>query len=224
VASKKEFDIYQNTLNPNHYAAIHIGKKGLVQQREYITQQYPKGTRIVFMDDDIESIDLSMTRLASTLHTFLEKAFDITVQHNSTIWGVYPVFNPFYRKPRPEVYVGLAYVVGAFYGIITEPNDRSIRLSLTRKDGQKEDVERTIRYFNKDGRVVRFDRVGFVTKYYGKSGGLGTFEDRLEPMKQAVIRLQKAFPELGSMYIKKTGMSEFRFNRTVVQQKRIHKV
>ena len=82
---------------------------------------------------------------------------------------------------------------------------------MTKKfNGQKEDVERTIKYFIQDGVVVRFNKIGFTTKYYGKSGGLGTFDERLSPMRQASELLEETYPEFGKVYVKKTGMTEFK--------------
>ena len=44
---------------------------------------------------------------------------------------------------------------------------------------------------------------------------MGTFEDRLVPMKEASIRLKEKFPEYGEIKTKKNGMTEFRLNKTV---------
>jgi len=206
---KEEYDLYKKTLDPSLYHSLTIGKKGLVQQREFIMHQYPEGQAIVFLDDDIQSVDLSLSTFR-TLDSFLKEAFAFTKKNNAYIWGVYPVFNPFFRKPRKEIETCLNYIVGAFYGIL---NRKTIPLTLT-KNGQKEDVERSIRYFKKDGIVVRFNKIGFVTKYYGKEGGLGTFEDRLVPMKEASLRLKRAFPEYGEIKTKKNGMTEFRLKKT----------
>ena len=45
-----------------------------------------------------------------------------------------------------------------------------------------------IKYFVQDGLVVRFNRIGIMIKYYGKSGGLGTFQERLKPMLEAFAK------------------------------------
>jgi hypothetical protein len=208
---KEDYEMYKKTLDPSHYNKIIIGKKGLVQQRDFIMNQYPEGQPIVFLDDDVESVDLSLSTFKS-LDTFFKEAFQIAKNKNAFIWGVYPVFNPFFRKPRKDIETCLNYIVGAFYGIWNRRP--SIKLTLT-KNGQKEDVERTIRYFKKDGIVIRFSKVGFVTKYYGKEGGLGTFENRLLPMKEASVRLKHTFPTYGEIKTKKNGMTEFRLNKTV---------
>jgi hypothetical protein len=103
----------------------------------------------------------------------------------------------------------LNYIVGAFYGIINRPKLKTIELEITKENGQKEDVERTLKYFINDGIVLRFNRVGFTTKYYGKEGGLGTFENRLKPMLDASNLLLKKYPEYGRIKMRKNGMAEF---------------
>jgi hypothetical protein len=215
VANKKEYDIYEKTLDKTLYKKLVIGIKGLVPQRQFIMKQWPEGKHIVFFDDDIESIDLSLqgSSTQGRFSDFIENAFEECVKEKSFIWGVYPVFNPFFRKPREEMSTCLNYIVGAFYGIINRPNLKSIQLTLTKENGQKEDVERTIKYFIEDGIVLRFNKIGFETKYYGKSGGLGTFEERLKPMLKASQLLKKTYPEYGDIITKKNGMTEFRLHK-----------
>ena len=186
-----------------------IGKKGLVQQRQFIIEQFPEGKPIVFLDDDIEKVDVDEFK---TLDHFIKEAFRITKEEKAFMWGVYPVFNLFFRKNRLRVTTCLNYIVGAFYGIINR-RDPKLKLTLTKENGQKEDVERTILYFKHDGVVVRFNRVGFITKYYGKQGGLGTFEERLQPMKKASSLLKQKYPDYGTILTRKSGMTEFRLKK-----------
>jgi hypothetical protein len=103
----------------------------------------------------------------------------------------------------------LNYIVGAFYGIINRRSSRAIQLTITKENGQKEDVERTLKYFLNDGIVLRFNKIGFETKYYGKEGGLGKFEDRLKPMMEASKRLKKEYGEYGDIKVRGNGMAEF---------------
>lgn len=210
VANNEEYNIYKNILNKDFYNKLIIGKKGLVQQRQFIIEQWPENKEIVFFDDDVDSIDFSLSQFKNkTLDFFLKHAFSECLKLKSYIWGVYAVFNPFFRKARKEMTTELNYIVGAFYGIINRPKLKNIQLTITKENGQKEDVERTLKYFIHDNIVLRFNKVGFTTKYYGKEGGLGRFEDRLKPMSEASERLQKKYPEYG--YIKKrgNGMTEF---------------
>jgi hypothetical protein len=211
VADKSDYDLYKSTLDPSTYNKLVIGKKGLVPQRQFITEKWPANKHIVFMDDDVESIDLSLSpRFKShSLDYFIKEAFKECVKHKSFIWGVYAVFNPFFRKPRPEMTTQLNYIVGAFYGIINRPHLKSIELTITKENGQKEDVERTLKYFINDGIVLRFNKIGFTTKYYGKEGGLGKFEERIKPMKDACDKLEKKYGDYGNTKMRGNGMAEF---------------
>ena len=215
VANDEEYKEYSRVLDKKLYNKLVVGIKGLVPQRQFIMEQWKEGQHIVFFDDDVQSIDLSISKLfkGKTLDYFFKYAFKECVANKSSIWGVYPVYNPFFREARDETSTCLNYIVGAFYGIINRPKLKSIQLSITKENGQKEDVERTIKYFIEDGIVLRFNRVGFVTKYYGKSGGLGTFEDRLKPMLEASNKIKAAYPDYGNISTKKTGMTEFKLKK-----------
>lgn len=211
VANKEDYDIYKNILDKSKYNQLIIGKKGLVPQRQFIMEQWPNNKHIVFLDDDVESIDLTLSPKfkSHSLDYFIKEAFKECVTNKSYIWGVYAVFNPFFRKPRPEISSQLNYIVGAFYGIINRPQLKSIQLTITKENGQKEDVERTLKYFINDGIVLRFNKIGFTTKYYGKEGGLGKFEERLKPMKVACDKLEDKYSEYGHTKIRGNGMAEF---------------
>jgi hypothetical protein len=211
VANKEDYDIYKTSLDPKLYNKLIIGQKGLVPQRQFIMEQWPSDKHIIFFDDDIESIDLSLSQRfkSHNLDYFIKEAFKECHIYKSYIWGVYAVFNPFFRKARSEMSTPLNYIVGAFYGIINRPNLKNIQLTITKENGQKEDVERTLKYFIEDGIVLRFNKIGFTTKYYGKEGGLGTFEERLKPMKDACKKLAEKYSEYGHIKTRGNGMTEF---------------
>jgi hypothetical protein len=214
VANDEEYKTYKETLDPSTYGKLIVGVKGLVPQRQFIMDHQPTNKHIVFFDDDVESVDLSLSKFkGESLDHFFQEAFKTTKEHGAYMWGVYPVFNPYFRTARKEVTTCLTYIVGAFYGVINRPDNKNLKLTLTAENGQKEDVERTIKYFKEDGVVIRFNRVGFITKYYGKTGGLGTFDERLKPMKDASDLLKKTYPEYGDVVSKKTGMTEFRLKK-----------
>jgi|694.fasta_scaffold46443_5 hypothetical protein len=211
VANKEDYDLYEKTLDKNTYNKLVIGKKGLVPQRQFIMNQWPAGKHIVFFDDDLQSIDLSLSPRfkGHNLDYFIKEAFVESEKLHSYIWGVYAVYNPFFRKARKETTTELNYIVGAFYGIINRPSLNAISLTITKENGQKEDVERTLKYFLHDGIVLRFNKIGFETKYYGKEGGLGRFEDRIKPMMEASKKLKKQYGEYGDIKVRGNGMAEF---------------
>ena len=75
VANQEEYDLYKKTLDPKLYHQLIIGKKGLVQQREFIMNSWAKGKWIVFMDDDLAKIDLSLSPKfkKSTFDSFIKQ-------------------------------------------------------------------------------------------------------------------------------------------------------
>jgi hypothetical protein len=211
VANKEEYDIYEQHLDKNKYNKLVVGKIGIGPQRQFIVSDWPVNTHIVSLDDDIEKIDLSLSPLFKkhSLDYFIKYAFNECIKQHSFIWGVYAVYNPFFRKPRPELSTGLNFIVGCFYGFINRPNLKSVMLKVTNKTGEKDDVERSILYFINDGIILRFNKIGFVTKYYGTTGGLGVFSKRLITMKEAGENLYKKYSNYGHIKVRKNGMTEF---------------
>ena len=215
VADQSEWDVYTQTLDPNSYCEIVIGLKGLAQQRQFIIEQYPEGTHIVFFDDDVLNVDLSMSDLFhdKSLADFIQSAFAECHRYGSYIWGVYPVFNPYFRKNRIEMTTCLNHIVGCFYGIINRPGFEELKLMISAENGQKEDIERSILYWLKDNITIRFNKVGFQTKYYGTTGGLGTFKERIQSGLNACKKLNELYSSLGRMIERKNGMMEFRLRK-----------
>ena len=211
VANDEEYAIYNDVIPKTMYNKLIVGEIGLVNQREFISKQFEDGQCILFIDDDVGEFDLSLSDefKKCSLDEFISIAFLECAKKGSYIWGVYPVYNPFFRKSRKEKTFGLNYIVGAFYGIINRPLLDDVKLTLTTQSGQKEDVERTIKYFICDGKVIRYNKIGFKTKYYGGTGGLGKFNDRIVPMKIACEKLLEEYPEFGKIKIRKSGMYEF---------------
>jgi hypothetical protein len=203
----EEEEAYATDLNPEWYGSLVVGVKGLVAQRQFITDHHPTGTHIISLDDDIEGLDLSLTAY-QTADEFFKDAFNTCEKEKAFLWSVYPVFNPYFRKERKPVTTDISFAIGAFFGYICRPNDPELMTPLS-PSGNKEDVERSIRFYLKDGKVVRFNRIGFKTKYYGADGGgLGTFKDRVETMKENAIALNEAFPDFTRIKVRKNGMYE----------------
>lgn len=207
-----EYIEYHNNLNRDFYNQLIIGEKGLVQQREFINKHYPANTKIISLDDDISMIDLSLSSY-NNINDFFIDAFNECEKRNCFLWSVYPVYNPFYRKDKQDVKEGLLYCIGAFFGYINRYDD-DLDLKLTNTCSNKEDVERSIKYWLKDKKVIRFEKVGFKTKYYGTDGGgLGTFNYRLEPMKDATNKIHNTYPDITRIKIRKNGLYEIVFKK-----------
>ena len=224
VANQEQYDEYNEIIDKSFYNKIVVGVIGLVHQREFISNYFKADKYIVFLDDDVEFIDLTLSPLfrEHNLDYFINYAFAECEKQGSYIWGVYAVFNPFFRSARIELTTDLNYIVGCIYGIINRPYLEEIKLTITANDGNKEDVERTVRYFRYDGIVLRFNKIGIKTKYYGKSGGLGTFKERLLPMMKASLSLKHEFSDYGKLKIRKNGMYEFALKKLPAHKNKIN--
>jgi hypothetical protein len=99
-------------------------------------------------------------------------------------------------------------MIGAFFGIINRPNDLELRTKIA-IEGNKEDIEKSILYYKKDGITLRFNQVGFKTKYYGKVGGLGTLKERMPSIIKNTQMLLEEYGEYGNLKIRKNGIHEF---------------
>lgn len=207
---EEEYDNYKTVLGDKY--SIIIGKKGLVKQREFIENYFEKNEAIVMLDDDIAEIDLSMTEF-ETLDNFFIHAFQKCKEENCFIWSVYPVYNPFFRKNQIEVTTHLNYCVGAFYGIITRKNNINLQIEKYLSGDEKEDVLRTLLYFIHDGIVLRYNKIGFKTTYYGSVGGMGKKKDRINAGEYACQILQQHFSEYGKISLRKSGIHEFKLKK-----------
>jgi hypothetical protein len=142
-----------------------VGVPGLAAQREYIQSHYPVGQLIVFMDDDISAIKqkhgnkmLPVTDLTKLFNGMFE------LMGPANIVGVYPCANG--RFMKDTVTRNCRYIIGALYGIRNLWDDcRKLQFG----DNQ-EDKERTLRYWDADGQVVRLNYITISTAYYAKGG------------------------------------------------------
>ena len=215
VADKRELAEYESVLLPGTYNQIVVGLPGLVPQREFIMSYWPEGTKIVEIDDDVSKFDLSLSNEFSSLSldSFLETAFVECMKRGARIWGIYPTWNKWFRSGRVEISTCLCLICGGFFGFINDSVENRINLDLTRENSNKEDTERSIKYFKRDGLVVRFNTIGIWTTNYRRTGGMGNLEQRLIPNREAVMRLQETYGDLGHIFIRKNGLTEFKLKK-----------
>lgn len=203
VANEQERQIYEERIPKEKYHQLVIGKKGIANQRIFITQYFKEGKRVVSMDDDVEAVEkLSNGKLVkiSDLDAFFREAFRLLVKEGAYLWGIYPVRNPFFMKPTQTTH--LTFVIGVLRGFINrKTNDLHPN---TRAEG-KEDYEQSILYWKKDGKVLRFNNVTIKTKFNAK-GGLG--QERKEMNRLAATYLKETYPDIITIFHRKSGMTE----------------
>ena len=218
VANEKQAVEYKHVIPKNFYHKIVIGELGLKNQRNFITKYFPINTNIVQMDDDITDIkqlDFANSKLSKktkkphkyyqtksieNLNQFIKHSFIQCKSKDIFLWGVFPVNNPYFMNTNTTT--DLRFIVGPFFGIINRKyKDRKDLLTTI---DEKEDVERSIKYYIKDGGILRFNYISIETKYYRNPGGMQSEmkNRKVEALKSAQY-LNKTYPQYTTLYLKK---------------------
>ena len=224
VANKKEYNNYLNHVSKSLYNKIIIGKKGLKNQRNFIQNYYPEGTNLVQLDDDIDNIvelynplgikktsskeyrKQNTLKTISNLNKFIINAFKTCIKNKAYLWGIYPVANSYFMNFNTEI--GLKFVVGPFWGCIVRHSNK-LKLTID----EKENVQRTLQYFTLDNKVIRFNNISIITKYYKTPGGM---QEEKKNRKQEALKsakyLHKKYPNITKIKLtKKSGVPEIIF-------------
>lgn len=207
VANAEEAALYKEV-----HSNIVVGKLGITPQRRFIATYFPPGTCVVSIDDDVEGLykcvdPKSKPMAIANVHKYFQEAFMTARKKGAYIWGVYPVLNPFYMKPK-QVTTSLKFILGTLYGFIVR-HEPALLPTLP----EKEDFEQSILYYLRDGVVVRFSDVAVKTRFHNPIGGLGGLSaPRLKANEHAANELKRRYPNLGYVWHRKaSGVAEFRF-------------
>ena len=207
VANEDQREVYLKALDPDLYGDLQVTAPGLGASRNAVQRSHPVGTPILFCDDDIGGLIVRTGEQSSVpmadIDGFVKQAFEHLEKTGLKLWGIYAVKNPFFMKPT--VSHDLKYVNGTFYGILNT-HDEGMFVSMS----TKEDWERTIKYYLRDGGVARFNYVATITRYYDEPGGL--HDMRTEEITVANCHeLVRRYPMLCSLNdSKKSGHMEIR--------------
>jgi hypothetical protein len=207
VANKEQETIYKDTLKPGTYNKIIIGVKGMGNIRNFITEYYPIGTKIVNIDDDIKGFleyDETAPRKEKPLRSLInviKTGFDACIKNKTKLWGCYPVANGFFMKPK--ISTELRYIIGSFWGCIN-PGIKEVKITLD----DKEDYQRSILYYKKYGSVIRLNMISPISSYYKEPGGMQ--EERTKQRVEESARwIVKTYPEFAVLNpSKKSGYME----------------
>lgn len=211
VANDDEKAKYTEALKDDIYQNIIVGERGMGAIRRFIQQYYPEGTKVMNFDDDLVDIlrkesDKKMVPVENLMEQVIERGFNELEKSGAHLFGIYAAANAMFMKHR--VSVGLYYCIGSCWGVITRHDEE---LSVTLDD--KEDFERTLQHYVKDGAIVRLDDITVKTKYYG-TGGMQ--EERTEErITKSADELVERFPGLCKKFIRNTtGHAELRLKDT----------
>ena len=137
-----------------------------------------------------------------SLDTFLTEGFNVLTKSKHKLFGIYPVHNPFFctikDTQNKHISYNLKFIVGTLCGVINS------RVSEMRNIEQKEDYERTIKYYLETSGVVRFNNITVETKYYKEPGGLQALGLRSWAKENKSVKyLVKTYPEFCFIHKKK---------------------
>lgn len=194
VADEEEKKLYEQTL-PKYYKEIVVGEVGMRAIRNFIQDYFPEGEKLLNMDDDIRALKIRVNEREGkdleSLKNLIERGFELSERFGARLWGVYPTYNPMFM--RNKVSADLRYIIGAFWGV-TNTHDKDTYVTLD----DKEDFERTIKFYIKDGRVLRFNNIGIESAYYTEPGGMQVERTESRVTSSGMYLVQK-YPTLCSV-------------------------
>jgi cellulose synthase/poly-beta-1,6-N-acetylglucosamine synthase-like glycosyltransferase len=197
VADKEQEALYKEGVG-DLVGHIEVGVKGLAEVRNHIFKFFPKGKKLVFMDDDIRGLiefDASQKRKERPLRSLekvIDRGFEECEKAGARLWGVYPSPNGFFMKDT--VTTDLRFIIGSFWGCMNPGSSSDMQLKL---GSEKEDYQRTLQFWEADGVVVRLNFVSPKTAYYKEPGGMqeGGVNTRVEKQRKTVKSMLKRWPQ-----------------------------
>ncbi len=188
VADQDELRRYRETLNKNTYSRIVVGYPGVKRIRNFMQDYYQEGEYVFFIDDDIESVYIvgadGKCRTDFDLDALINYGFQISEEMAGSIWGIQACDNPFFMKR--QISGGLKYICAGFHGQrITHHSSAYVTVD------DKEDFERSVNAYLRDGTVTRLDYVGIKTKCYTERGGMQVERTRARIEADARKLIQK---------------------------------
>ena len=231
VANQEEKNNYENQLNSKSYNKIVVGKPGIQHIRNFMPKYFPENQYIVYMDDDISKINICKNNIKpydkknnkleklKNLDKFIKDAFKYSEKKKMYNWGVYPIDNPYFMKATSNnksnyVSEDLKFLIGYLTGV---KNNRKAEI---RTIGDKEDYERTIKYYLKDNGVLRFNNICCNTKCYKEPGGIQAMRKK-EDSRRNAMKLMKDYPDFVKLNnSRKSGFVEIRIRHNKNSKKK----
>lgn len=200
-------DIAPHDPGDRSLAFVGIEPINLGRARNHVIETVGPRQQVLFIDDDLTGI--SRATGPKTLEPirdvdrFFRSAFRDADAAAVTLWGIYPVDNPYFMKRRHNL--KLTYCPGGLFGLMTTGGQHE-RVVLD----DKEDYERSIRHYLHAGRVLRLEDVCMGTTGYSGSGGM-QISRTPERVRRSARWLVETFPGLASINLsKKSGWVEVR--------------
>ena len=172
-----------------------LGALGLPNQRNAVRDYFEPDEYLFCLDDDITGFwTVSNQTLIELddLDSFIRYGFQTAAAEGCSLWGFYPVKNAKWLKPK--ITKGLVFCYGCAFGLINK-KDITIELAL------KEDFERSLKFYLRDRKTLRFNWVCPQQSYRKGKGGLSELRT-LERESEECDKLVSSYPSLCKKKVK----------------------
>ena len=201
VANAEEKTRYEHSLKGKPYKKIVIGELGGANAVKAICKFFPKGQRILFVDDDLNRFycfdkDHNFEKDSQKLAHYLEDAFDTIDKYNLGSFAIASMQNKFWLKGKPFKEFRPFLLVGNFFGCRNDPE------MIITKISHNDDILRTARYLDKFGGALVYWWAGFETHYALEQGGMqasgtrGFKDEREQKTKDITLKMYEEDPLL----------------------------
>ena len=167
---------------------------GLRGARNSIARGYPKGSKVIQFDDDATNAYVGWKGQELALVTpmmwddITGFAWDQCRLLGLGLWGSYPVCNDFFMQPYATT--DLRRVSGGLFGQVLRHDDTELLVC-----DEKEDYERTIRYYLRDNGVLRLNWLTLRVGYMTGDGGMSEYRT-VESDRAGARRIHELWPKL----------------------------
>jgi hypothetical protein len=184
------------------YNIIVSNVTGLINQRNFITNYYPLNQYIISMDDDVRKIqELYIShddkkKLIDVKHLpkLFIKLYQLMNKKGAYLWGVH-YSNPFFMKNEYALTFG--FIDGGMYGYINRKL-KELEINLVQYG---DDTEIAVKYFKKDGVILRPLNIAITHNCSNNVGGLQSHNvNRLEQNEKDSKKLFEVYPDIFSGY------------------------
>jgi hypothetical protein len=193
VANADEKRLYESALAGKPYKAIVIGALGGANATRAITEYFPQGKRIVFMDDDLEQFfefqgdkrePAPFVKDSDRLGRYLIDGFETIDKFGLGSFTFSFYQNRFWLQDKPFKQFRPFTLADNFFGV---RNDRKM---IPTKHSHSDDLVRSCRYLDRYGGVLVYWWAGFKTHYAENEGGLA--KNRGVNVSESLERTAKA--------------------------------
>jgi len=176
-----------------------FGRKGLINQRNFIRNYFKEGELLWVLDDDIK--DFYYNKKIINLEVEIIKTFKLMLKHKILLGGFNPGKNPYHNSNN--IKIGNFLCVGCNY---LEINTHIEQFYLPNKfNGEKEDYIRSLRYYKFCNGNIRNSNISTYHIWNGTNGGMEK-DKRNYHNQKAIKYILLNYPD--ETYLRKTAKEE----------------